>query len=369
MGNQTTPKHILQLAEKWQNGTITESEKSIYNEWYHGFKDEDTIVAVETDPTALFIKIQHKIEIDKPIGNKTVSIWRKVAAIAAVFTIIFLAFYHYALKPNIKDTVESKSFNADQITLTLSNGKKINLNNHNKGIVISDKRIAYADGAPLTNLGLEAEEVLPNTELLLSVPRGKQFKILLQDGTKVWLNAESVLKYPIAFTGNQRKVELTGEAFFDVKTNPEVPFVVSTKQYEVKVYGTKFNVNAYDNEPVSATTLVEGKVSIYTSPTTFKPLLPGDQVQISNQINTVKKVKVNTYTSWKDGVFIFEDMELKSIMRQLARWYDIEVDYERIPKLHFTGGISKSASLNEVLNMFERSGKFNFKIINKKISI
>jgi transmembrane sensor len=196
----------------------------------------------------------------------------------------------------------------------------------------------------------------------LITPRGGNFKLQLPDGSMVWLNAASSLRYPTAFKGKERRVELTGEAYFEVVKNAEMPFRVSVKdRVEIEVLGTSFNINAYTEENNLSATLLEGGVRVLPLHTNEKAVIlnPGQQAQIrpSEETKVVSNVDVEKIMAWKNGLFNFENASLQEVMHQLARWYNIEVVYEKgIPEMNFGGEVSKNVSLAGLLNGLEKAG-------------
>jgi len=192
----------------------------------------------------------------------------------------------------------------------------------------------------------------------MTTPKGRQFQLVLPDGSKVWLNAASSIRYPTVFTGNERKVEVTGEAYFEVVKNSTSPFRVKINdEAEVEVLGTHFNVNSYMNEESINTTLLEGSVSVKNS--SGKLILqPGQQARVAGneKIKLFAEVDVEKVMAWKNGVFNFQDATLEEVMRQLERWYDIDVVYEKnIPRLEFYGKMGRDLSLAAVLRGLEKS--------------
>jgi ferric-dicitrate binding protein FerR (iron transport regulator) len=251
--------------------------------------------------------------------------------------------------------------------LTLADGRQVLLDSLGNGIIAmqGNAEIKLNDGQLVYNKAgkgsaLNAGATVYNT---MSTPRGRQFQLMLPDGTKVWLNAASSLTYPVAFTGKERKVAITGEAYFEVAKNAHLPFRVTINdQTEVEVLGTHFNVNAYSDEEVIKTTLLEGSVKVKHAakpqisdlrlPTSVV-LTPGQQAQVSGKDSTVKLVKeanVNEAMAWKNGTFSFTNADLPAVMRQLSRWYNIEIEYKGdIPGGTFSGEIGRSLTLDQVL--------------------
>jgi transmembrane sensor len=245
--------------------------------------------------------------------------------------------------------------------LTLSNGTQLLLDTVKNGIVAlqGGVTVAVVNGS-LQYKGKGAETIY-NT---MSTPKGRLFQVTLPDGTQVWLNSASSIRYPIAFNGAKRQVAITGEAYFEVKHNARQPFVVKVNnRAEVQVLGTHFNVNAYDNESHIATTLLEGTVQVkrldagnaHASVT----LQPGQQAEwkedvLSDGINVVKAANIDKVMAWRNGLFNFEGASLEEVMRQLERWYDIDVVFEKPkPDIRFGGKMTKGVTLNEMLEILK----------------
>lgn len=204
---------------------------------------------------------------------------------------------------------------------------------------------------------------------MLVIPRGGQYQLTLPDGSKVWLNAASSIRYPIAFIGNERRVELTGEAYFEVAKDARKPFHVITPTQDVEVLGTHFNVNAYADEPAVKTTLLEGSVKVRSENSVV--LKPGEQsvLEPHSPLAINHSPDLEQVMAWKNGFILFNKTDLKSIMRQVDRWYSVDVVFEGvIPQRTFTGGISRSARLSELLHLLEVS-KVKFRIEDKKLIV
>jgi ferric-dicitrate binding protein FerR (iron transport regulator) len=211
-------------------------------------------------------------------------------------------------------------------------------------------------------------EVLYNT---VSTPRGGQYQLTLSDGSKVWLNASSSLRFPTAFPGTERRVEITGEAYFEVAGNESKPFVVDIAgKGEVEVLGTQFNINAYEDEPAIKTTLLEGKVKVSESNGSQSSVLkPGQQAQLANGIRVMDNVDMEEIMAWKTGWFYFDRQELPAIMRQVSRWYDVDVRYEgRISKKSFSGIVGRDNDIKDVLKIMENAG-IRFRIEGSSITV
>jgi transmembrane sensor len=220
------------------------------------------------------------------------------------------------------------------------------------------------------NAGKNGTEVLYNT---LSTPRGRQFQLVLPDGSRVWLNSASSITFPTAFTGKDRLVKLEGEAYMEVAKDASHPFKVSINEMQVEVLGTHFNINGYVNEVLVKTTLLEGRVKVRSSATNQQAILvPGEQAQINRQnqtINKIKDVDVDAEVAWRFGNFQFNNADLKTVMRQLERWYDVEVVYNgEVPDREFLGTIPRRLNLSKVLTLLQGQN-VHFKIDGKKIIV
>jgi ferric-dicitrate binding protein FerR (iron transport regulator) len=250
--------------------------------------------------------------------------------------------------------------------LTLSNGKTIVLDPASHGILGQDSgvNISNTDSVLTYQGNSQSRSLAYNT---LSTAKGEQYSVTLSDGTKVWLNAASVLRFPIQFTGKDRRVEVSGEAYFEVAKNASKPFYVSSGNMNVRVLGTSFNINAYDNEPMIRTTLLDGLVSINDR----IRLSPNQQSRMEKDgsIKVIRDIDVDEAVAWKNGAFSFDNADITTVMRQLERWYDIEVVYEGSkPADLFYGGISRQSSLMEVLKVLQAS-KVHFRLEGKKLIV
>jgi transmembrane sensor len=251
--------------------------------------------------------------------------------------------------------------------LTLSNGKQIVLDSAGNGTLATDSHIKVIKKDGQLSYEGKTAEVLYNT---VSTPKGRQWQLTLGDGTKVWLNAASSIHYPINFTGNQRIIEITGEAYLEVSPNAGAPFIVKTPTQEIQVLGTHFNINAYADEPILRTTLLEGSIKITAAGKTTL-LHPGEQMASNTAVGDLATTKpdVSNVIAWINGRFKFDHSDIKTVMRQIARWYDVEVEYRgSLPDYQFAGGTFRNNNLSEVLQVLELSG-LHFKLENHKIIV
>lgn len=256
--------------------------------------------------------------------------------------------------------------------LTLADGSQIVLDSVGDGVIATQQGSnAVLKNGALSYTGNESGEARLNT---LSTPRGRQFRLQLPDGTKVWLNAASSIRYPTAFAGAERKVEVTGEAYFEVASNANMPFRVNVNnRANIEVLGTSFNVSSYENEESISTTLIEGTVRVSVEAGSRSAVLkPGQQASIqqgSNDLAVVNDVDTDKIIAWKNGYFNFGKATLPEVMRQLERWYDIETVYEKgIPETKFVGKLTRNITLNELFQILDSTG-VNFRIEGRKLIV
>jgi len=308
------------------------------------------------------------------------------AAIAASLILFFTPFWLIRSnnKPVTKTAIAKHAAEPTDIApgsnkaiLILANGSRIILDSATNGLIAnqSGAKILKFNGQLTVSPEKGMKEKLFDSSHLayniISTPRGGQYQLILPDGSKVWLNSASSLKFPSAFYGKERRVELTGEGYFEVAKNANMPFSVTVNQMKIAVLGTHFNIMAYDDEKTMNTTLLEGSVTV-SDAGMEKKLLPGQQaiVNIATQKVSVGQADISKAIAWKNGLFEFDNTDLSTIMRQLARWYDIEVVYDVTPEKTALGGsISRNLSLKDVLNMLEANGINHFKIEEKKIVV
>lgn len=253
--------------------------------------------------------------------------------------------------------------------LTLADGSKIYLDSSLSGKQIQKGAVSIdvSQNGDITYSGAAAEELAMNT---LSIPKGsKPIHLTLSDGTKVWLNAASSITYPTQFVGKERRVSMTGESYYEVAKNALMPFVVSNGEMQIKVLGTHFNVNAYDNHATKKITLLEGAVLVSESSSTVK-LLPGQQAETHND-----KIRINDHAdieqvmAWKDGQFNYTGNDIKTIMKDIERFYDVEVEYKEEIPYQFVAKISRDVPISSFLEKLEMTNLVHFKIQGKKIIV
>ena len=302
---------------------------------------------------------------------------RRWMAAAAVFILIASISFLWSKKRDTDSdgelTVTSSPIRItpgkDGAILTLSDNTTIVLDSADNGIIATQNGsdVVLNNGQLIYKTKNHAG-VAYNT---MTTPKGRQFSLVLPDGTKAWLNAGSSLRYPTAFVGKERKVEVTGEVYFEVAKNERMPFKVKVNErMEVVVLGTHFNINSYSNEASINTTLLEGSVQI-SNETQNQILKPGQQANVNSdqKINIVNNVNLKKVMAWKNGVFDFDDASLQEVMRQLERWYDIEVVYEKgVPDIEFVGTLARDLSLEDILKGLKLS-EVNLRIEGRKLIV
>jgi hypothetical protein len=307
--------------------------------------------------------------------------WAGWAAAAIIFLLLGTGYYLFTHKKQEQqgEVVKTERITNNDIAppntvnavLTLANGQSIILDSTGNGtlalqgavnvVKLADGQIAYRG---------TSKEIQYN---ILSNPRGsKVISLSLADGSKVWLNAASSLKYPTAFTGKERKVEITGEAYFEVAHNPDHPFIVSRAGTSIEVLGTHFNVNAYDDESSLDVTLLEGSVSVMASHSMHPEMIkPGTQAQVNKNgdIQMDNSVDLNEVIAWKNGLFSFKGTDIESIMRQVSRWYDVDVIFKEPIKEKFYAEVSKSTNVSTLLEMLQATKAVQFNVEGNTITV
>lgn len=368
-------KRAKQLIKKYLDGTCTAEEKAIVESWY---LKESVNKESATDNTNFFdieSEIWNKLEKNKK-PKKMGLIW--YGAAAAVVALITIAVYFSYNMANNDDHQFVKYKNeilpgSNKAILTLSDGSKIDLNNSDYGVLAKDAGVNIrktADGQLAYDIIAQSlsSEISYNT---IETPKGGQYQVNLPDGTKVWLNALSSLKFPTAFSAKERIVEVTGEVYFEVASNKEKPFKVNTDSQTIEVLGTHFNINSYSDEALVKTSLVEGSVKVSSFGKTII-MKPGDQA-ISNKVDNrlaVERTNVDDAIAWKNGYFQFNNENIESVMKKISRWYDVEIIYQKgFVNQQFVGTISKYEDVSKVLRMLELTGVVHFKQDGRRIVI
>jgi len=381
-------EQFLILIDKYISDKATDTEKLLVETYYARLRGEHESADIKNEKIigeTLFNQITAQIKADNDTAitvkpAKRVSLWwYSAAAILLVIFSIGVLLYkaNTSTEPKNVDYAALIQPGKNKAVLTLADGKKVILDNVSSGAIAEQNGIQIKKKENGTLEYVQVEGTSSNNRVqnifnTIETPRGGQYKIILDDGTIVWLNAASSLRYPLHFNGAERKVELTGEGYFEVAHLKAKPFIVVTNKQEVEVLGTHFNINAYTDEEDVKTTLLEGSVKVKTlrDRNQSKYLKPGEQSVLNNNSWQVKQVDAAAQVDWKNGRFIFKDEELKSVMRKLARWYDIEVDYNQsLENLSFSGKISRSKTLKDVLRILTRTNDVTFKVKERRVTV
>ena len=328
----------------------------------------------------LFNAIHDKIRADSTQVKRRVLPFRRIAIAASVIGLLlvgaFLFYNRNTSKETVNAAVKEQRFKndvlpgGDKATLTLADGSTVVLDDAQNGTLAQqgNSKVIKLGGKLLYDpTNKNSKEIVYNT---ISTPNGGQYQLELPDGSLVWLNATSSIYFPTSFVGKERRVEITGEAYFEVTKNRDMPFIVAVNGAEVQVLGTHFNVNAYNDEDNVKTTLLEGSVKFVSGANT-NMLKPGQQSQLTTEgmIKVVSNVDVDAVIAWKNGIFDFENAGIETVMRQLSRWYDVEIDYKGKPDDLFIAEMRRNIKLSDALKALELTGKVKFEIQGKKIIV
>jgi ferric-dicitrate binding protein FerR (iron transport regulator) len=374
--NECTRQEIEALLAQFNSGNEGILREMIQEQ----LNKEDEITDLQLPDLSEKEKIIYATLLPHLKEKKSVRLWPRIAAAASILLFLSVGAYFIMHKQPVHQITKTNDIvpGGNKAVLTLANGKQIVLTSAKNGTIATqgnamitktaDGQIAYQ--AMAQGASPSGKEIQYNT---ITTPIKGQYRVLLPDGSKVLLNAMSSLKYPTKFIGKDRIVELTGEAYFEVVHDKNHPFHVITQGQDVEDIGTHFNINAYDDEPSVKTTLLKGAVQVSLSGSKTQPALlkPGEQTLATpdHQLS-IHAADTSAVVAWKDGNFIFRNQDLKTTMQQLARWYDVEIVYDDIPKdLRIGGNISRSRNLSVVLEAMQETGEIKFKIEGRKVRV
>lgn len=354
-------KRLETLLEKYHDGSCNEEELQELYRWYESYGDADTLELPVSVTENRKRYLDAKFEEFKLLRGDTriirIKRVKQVFAAAAVLVVLLGIGWMWKASVNKKEEQRIGIVKSDILpghtgaVLTLSNGSTVVLDSTGNTMVAQQgaSRIKNINGHLIYNAGtVSTPEVVYNT---LSTPRGRQYQLTLPDGSRVWLNAESSIRYPVAFTGKERKVEITGEAYFEVVHISSKPFKVIAAKTEIEDIGTHFNINAYGDEPLLKTTLLEGAVKICGH-----LLRPGQQAQVGvdQTVRVVELPDAENIIAWKEGIINFSAVDIATLLRQIERWYNVEVRVEgQLPDIYLTGTLPSSMKLSSVMKVFE----------------
>ncbi|GAB7087169.1 FecR family protein [Marinifilum fragile] len=362
----------MQVLENWKNSSL--DNKNLYEQIKQGEKRKRRNAYVESlDKKAAWIKIREEIKPDRKVIR--LKEWSLRIAAVLIIGVLIAGLYHISTKDIEigQELAEMKiEPGSSKAVLQLHNGRTIQLENvksdsilEKDGTIISNQKgkLAYASGQA------NHEGMLYNQ---VKVPVGGEYQLTLADGTRVWLNSDSEIKYPVQFSEVQRKVWIAGEVYFDVAHNKQKPFIVDVKDIEIEVLGTEFNVEAYHDQNTITTSLIEGSVKLRKNNESVI-IAPDQQAIISKDENHffVRDVDASMYALWKDGVFYFKEASLGTIMEKLERWYNVKVFFmnQSVINKRFSVEVKRYEDINEILDIISKTGKVNFEIKSNIITV
>lgn len=368
------------LAGKYLDGTATPEEAAALHQWYDQANAGDTEIVLAEQATTLEdtrLRMLRQMQAQIAESRNAPAVMRPAKRIwlpAAAAVLLLVAAGGYLLRQPGKQpttgTTATQQVPANRPTLTLGNGTVVDLSTQQDGSLAQQggTSISKQQSQLVYEAGANGGKPVINK---LTVPKGSQFRLVLPDGTKAWLNAASELLFPSDFEGGQRLVQLEGEGYFEVVTNAAQPFVVQTGGMQIEVLGTQFNVKAYRGEPNIQAALLEGSVRIVTGAGKGTIMRPGEVATVDSAatVRITKDPDVAQAAAWKDGVFSFRNADIAVILREIGRWYDVEIVYSG-PVTHrrFTGKVSRTYSLSETLSVLLASD-LHFRQEGKKVIV
>ena len=398
---------LIELLGLFVDGGISREEYDLLFDYIRAnSEDEELNIAIDTvfknskkfnplngdDKELLFQSIIRNKHFVSEIQNELETIpafaprlWYQLGVAASILLLIVTSLFFYTNRTPVNKlalkVVEPKKAAVilpgdNKAILTLSDGTKIILEDAKNGILANQAGVSIqktSDGELLYSFSNSANSVTQAEDNILynkiETPIGGKYQVNLPDGSKVWLNSSSSLRFSALFNGDTREVELSGEAYFDVSKNKSKPFRVITKDQIVEVLGTQFNINSYSDEGPIKTTLIEGSVKIIYKDKVVL-LSPGQQFQPKELVSAVLEADTEEVVAWKEGYFVFKNEDIKSIMRKLSRWYNVEVSYSGdIPEVGFGGNISRSKDISEVLDVLQLTNAIHFKVEGRRITV
>lgn len=376
------PEELVELLKRqWEESKEpAEVDEAHWNHLFGSMIDEAKLIEQIAEDIPEATEPRHVVHL----GQHRKTRWLRIAAAAAAVVILGYGFWFFALRQGsetapsvaVEQPVQDIAPGGNKAVLTLGDGTKVVLDAVGSGAITNQGTasvIKTGDGE-LAYIPSEAgNNNLPATYNTVRTPRGGQYQLVLSDGTRVWLNAASSIRFPAVFDGNDRRVEITGEGYFEVAPDKQRPFYVSAGSVSVQVLGTHFNINAYDDEESIRTTLLEGSVKV-SSPGQSLTIQPGQQAKLrrsSQRLETINKVDLEQAVAWKNGYFSFDNLGFGDIMRSLARWYDLDVVYEgSVPDIGIGGKMGRDVRLSKLLEFLESAGvHFRIDGNNRKLMV
>lgn len=388
-----TEREIQKLVEKFLNGTASDEEEAKLHKWYDkkGFDSEE--IMIDTDGESkqdvkerLFNAISAKKENtgkNQLVRNRRVL---RLSYAAAILIFLLSGTYFYFINNSNKEPIHYTQLMKNDVgpagenaILEFDDGKLVGLDSTKIHDSLNSYGVALTkDGHGMLSLSIKpGTKGLKNRTNTIRTPKGGHFHLILSDGTKVWLNASTLIRFPSSFTDAQREIYLEGEAYFEVAKvqnfeNKNIPFIIKTQQQQITVLGTNFNVSSYPNDENERTTLSEGSVKVSPRGSDqFMLLKPGEQSLVQENTVTKQLADLESTLAWKDGDFIFNHENLFDIMKKIERWYDVEVVFDEDVNKNrtFSGAVSRSRNLSDVLELLKMTGKVNFKIEGRRVFV
>lgn len=383
--------HIAGLIYRQRSGELDESEQETLDNWLAASEqnrqlfrelssqDLEAITRNEADPANLQASVERvylATGIKPGPARIYISKWRTWRWAAAVLVLAVAGAAGLQLakeksKPIAAIHTTDVAPGSRKATLKLGNGATIVLDDAQNGVIANQgKTVIKKSGNGQLVYDASASVTTEITYNTITTPNGGEYEVILPDGSHVWLNAASAIRFPAAFTGNTRRVEINGEAYLEIVRNEKAPFIVVSGKHSVEVLGTKFNIQSYPKEEDITTTLIQGSIRIAAGKYT-KVLQPGQQSLVNTSANSnirlATGVNMDEVLAWRNGKFIFDDASLKTVVSQLERWYDVNIDYAGMEDYRFNGEISRNVSLSKVLKMMELTSNIHYKINDRNI--
>ena len=387
MKSHLSDQEFRNLAVKYQDGTASADERQAFEKAYalllksHEVWDE-SLMGPEAEVKGR-IRLVLEDELRKQNKQKRKFTLYKYLSAAMLLLSLATGFYLYK-SGNTNELTKAKPYvilpGGNKAVLTLANGQKIVLTDAKNGELAQQSGIRISklkDGTIVYQITEQAKTEMSEAWNTIETPRGGQYQVILPDGSHVWLNAASSLRYPAKFTGKTREVELSGEAYFEVAHNARQPFTVGSTTADRKtrqrivVLGTHFNVNAYDDEPVIKSTLLQGAIAVSGTGNDKVILKPGQQSAMNAKGTVLSNVDVDDAVAWKNGYFLFNDENLASVMRKISRWYNVEVEFKsaELQAELFSGTVSRYKNISQVLHVIELTQAARFNISGNRVII
>lgn len=371
-------KEAIELLKRYQSGDCTEAEKALVETWYLKHQPADTRSLSEEEYEQEVQKIWSGLE--QASNPRRIILWSKISIAALILLTLSAGLYFFIPKHQAEVQVPSQAAadiqpGGNKAVLTLADGSKISLTDAGAGEIAKQGgiRITKTADGQVVYTALSAAAPGPATPAYntIETPRGGKYQLILPDGTVAWLDAASTLRYPLQFADNERSVELSGQAYFEVAKDKSRPFKVISKNQQIEVLGTHFNVNAYSDDAKIITTLIEGSVRVSLKDHSQTSVLkPGERSVLKGSTITVSDADVEEAIAWKNDRFVFEKDDVGTMLRKIERWYDVDFEYNHeLDDLVIDGHLSRNKTLSEVLRVLQVNREIKFKIEGRRVVV